>query len=263
MTTTETRDFVVTPTSGNIGAAVNVDLDDLLGSHALQQRLRDAVHEHIVVVLRQADPTPAQHVGISRIFGEFQPVETYNVAHATQPEITVFDSNGGYKADQWHADATWREDVPSGGVLVMRQCPSVGGDTVFSSAIAAYDSLSDGMKRLLDGRRARHDIGPESSFEHPVVVEHPVTGKSILFVNRIFTRSIVNLPQEESAAILPMLLDRFARPEFTYRHRWQNGDVVIWDNFSAQHYALFDFDERRIVDRVGIIGGPLEAATFA
>ncbi len=214
-----------------------------------------------MLVLPELDPTPAQHVELARIFGELQPTESYNVAHPDHPEITVFDSDGGYKADHWHSDATWRHVVPRGAVLCMRQRPSVGGDTVFANCYAAHDSLSGGMRRLLEGRRARHEIGPDSHHEHPVIVSHPVTGRPVLFVNRIFTRSIVNLPPEESEAILPFLVRQVTRPEFTYRHRWSDGDVLIWDNWAAQHYALFDFTERRLVHRVALAGQTLDPAS--
>ncbi|MEE9415134.1 MAG: TauD/TfdA family dioxygenase, partial [Acidimicrobiales bacterium] len=131
---------------------------------------------------------------------------------------------------------------------------------IFTNCYAAYDTLSGGMKKLLENRRARHDITPDIGTEHPVVISHPVTGRPVLFVNRIFTRSISNLPPAESAAVLPFLLDHVSRPDFTYRHRWCEGDVVIWDNWSTQHYALFDYDEQRVAHRVALEGAPLPAA---
>ena len=85
---------------------------------------------------------------------------------------------------------------------------------------------------------------------HPVVQTHPVTGRKSIYVNDIFTRGIVNLPPAESDAILPFLVRHVQRPDFTYRHTWEVGDVVIWDNRRTQHYALFDFDGRRVVHRV-------------
>lgn len=248
------------PTAGLIGARVDLDLEQLLADDDLQADLRAALHEHLVLVLPELAPTPSQHVALGRIFGELQPCETYNVSHPESDFITVFDSDGGYKADHWHADASWREEVPLGAVLVMRQNPSVGGDTVFANCHLTYDSLSRGMKQLLSTRRARHEIGPDSFFEHPVVTAHPVTGRPVLFVNRIFTRAITNLPEDESMAILPLLINKVSQPEFTYRHQWNDGDVLIWDNWATQHYALYDYTERRITDRVAIAGRRLEAA---
>ena len=251
----------VTRMSGRIGGAVTTPLEAILADDGLQDDLRTALAEHLVLVLPRSHPTPAQHVAFGELFGQIHPCEDYNVPHPDTDLITVFDSEGGYKADKWHCDATWRVEVPKGASLCMRRCPSVGGDTVFANAHAAYDALSSGMKQLLDGRRAHHEIGPGSSTEHPVVIEHPTTGRPVLFVNHIFTRGIVNLPPDEAEAILPFLLRHVSRPEFTYRHRWQEGDLVVWDNLATQHYALFDYDERRVIDRVAFTGVPVSAAS--
>ena len=225
----------------------------------MANELRAALWQHQVLVFRGLNPTPDEHLALARTFGATAGPDGQNVSLPDHEHIIVFDSNGGYKADKWHTDATYRPDVPMGAVLCMRQNPTVGGDTVFASTYAAYDALSGGMKKLLDKRRARHDITPEVGTEHPVVIAHPVTGRPALFVNHIFTRSITNLPAQESEAVLPFLLNHAARPEFTYRHRWNEGDVVVWDNWSTQHYALFDFNEQRVVHRVTLQGQPLEA----
>ena len=242
--------------SGLIGADVaDVDLAELLVDDRQQAELRSALLEHLVLSLPGLDPTPEQHIALARVFGDPEPPEPYNPGHPDHPEICVFDSAGGYKADKWHADVTWKEVIPDAAVLCMRQSPPVGGDTLWANACAAYDALSNGMKQLLEGRRAWHEIGPEQFSEHPVVVTHPETGREVLFVNEIFTRRITNLPPDEGEAILGFLLRHVSRPEFTYRHRWHDGDVVIWDNRATQHYALFDFEGRRVVHRVGVAGG--------
>lgn len=260
MTTDTTTALEVTRAAGMIGARVHTRVEDILADEGLQEQLKAAVSEHLVLVLPEAHPTPQQHVEFGHLFGGLQPCESYNVAHPESDDITVFDSDGGYKADRWHCDATWREVVPRGASLCMRERPSVGGDTLFASTYAAYDALSGGMKKLLAGRRARHAIDHDRATEHPVVVEHPITGRPVLFVNRIFTREITNLPPDEAEAILPFLLGHVSRPEFIYRHRWQDGDLLVWDNWATQHYAVSDYDERRIVDRVAFLGEPLTAA---
>ncbi|MCP4436084.1 MAG: taurine dioxygenase [Actinomycetia bacterium] len=256
----DTARLGLTKLSGSIGARAEVSLDAVLEDGTTQQALKAALHEHLVLVFPRLSPSPQQQEQLARTFGDLQPVESYNVAHPDAEYVTVFDSVEGYKADRWHSDATWREEVPMGASLCMVRCPSYGGDTLFANTHAAWDSLSGGMRSLLAGRRALHEIGPGSSFEHPVVIAHPVTGRPALFVNRIFTRGITNLPQEESDAVLPFLMEHVSRPEFTYRHRWQEGDVVIWDNWATQHYAVFDYDEQRIAHRVAFIGQALEAA---
>ena len=252
--------------SGFIGAEVDADLDTLLrddASDTVSTELQQALWDNHVLVFKALDPTPEQHLRLAGLLGTPSPPQPQNVSHPDFETITVFDSEVGYKADQWHADATFNDEVPQGAVLCMRECPPVGGDTMFTNAALAYEKLSGGMKKLLDDRRARHDITPDVGTEHPVVIDHPVTGRPVLFVNRIFTRSITNLPPEESAAILPFLLNHLTRPEFTYRHVWDSGDVVVWDNWSTQHYALFDFDERRVVHRVALDGRSLEPSPLA
>lgn len=257
--TTTTTSIVITPTSGHIGATASIDLEHVLNSDAAQAELRDALWRHQVLVLTGVDPSPEQQLALAQVFGTPAPPEKQNVSLPDIENITVFDSTGGYKADQWHCDASYRPDVPQGALLCMRQVPPVGGDTMFTNCYRAYEELSGGMKKLLDKRRAYHDISHGVGTEHPVVIAHPVTGKPVLFVNKIFTRRITNLPDDESAAILPFLLQHLTRPDFTYRHRWSHGDVVVWDNWSTQHYALFDFDEQRIVHRVALEGDTLGA----
>ncbi len=249
--------------SGLIGATVHGSLEDVLAGDEVNDTLRDALWHHQVLVFPELHPTPEQHLQLASVFGTPSGPEAQNVSHPDFEAITVFDSTGGYKADQWHSDATFRPDVPMGAALCMRQRPAVGGDTLFTNCYAAYDALSGGMKKLLDNRRARHDITPDIGTEHPVVIRHPVTGRPALFVNRIFTRNITNLPAAESAALLPFLLEHVTRPEFTYRHCWNEGDVVVWDNWSTQHYALFDYDQRRVAHRVALDGGPLAAARLS
>lgn len=253
----------LTRTAPHIGAEIHTPMRKILDNPELRGELRQALAQHLVLVLPEADPTPEEQLEFSRIFGDVHPCESYNQPHPDTNEITVFDSSGGYKADRWHSDATWRADVPIGATLCMRVCPTVGGDTMFANCYEAWDALSGGMQALLGTRRAHHEIAPGSSTDHPVAISHPVTGRTVLFVNRIFTRSIVNLPPEESEALLPFLIQHVARPEFTYRHRWAKGDLLVWDNLAAQHYALFDFDEQRVVHRVALNTLPVTAAVAA
>ena len=140
----------------------------------------------------------------------------------------------------------------------MRRRPACGGDTIWANTAAAYDALSNGMKTLLSSRRARHEINEAVFAVHPVIRTHPVSGRKVIYVNDIFTRGIINLPPDESDAILPFLKRHVQRPDFTFRHAWGEGDVVIWDNRSTQHYAINDFQGRREVHRVGFVAEPFE-----
>ena len=260
MTNTTTTRLRLRRLSGRIGVEVmDADLGLLLDDEAARTELHAAMLDHHVVVMRNLHPTPEQHVSLAGAFGEPIQPEDHLPKRPDHPLICRFDSAGGYKADKWHTDGTFRDVIPSAAVLCMRTSPDNGGDTLWTNCCAAYEDLSNGMKGLLEGRRALHDQGPDAKAVHPVVVTHPETGRRILFVNDIFTRGIMNLPPEESLAILPFLLRHVTRPEFTYRHSWAEGDVVAWDNRSTQHYALFDFDGQRVVERVHLAGGPMAA----
>lgn len=253
-----TATLPVTRLAARHAARVDLPLDDLLAEQN-HQALRDALVDHKVLVLPEADPTIEQHIALASIFGAAEPPQPQNPRHPDSDLVCVFDSAEGYKADRWHADETFTDTPSSGAALVMRTRPPVGGDTLWLDAEAAHDALSNGMRTLLSSRRARHEIAPGVAAEHPVIRHHPVSGRPCLFVNETFVRGIVNLPPVESEAILAMLLKHLAQPQFTYRHRWNDGDIVVWDNRSTQHIAMADFADRRVVHRVGFVAEPFAA----
>lgn len=250
---TATTALDVRPLSGRIAGEIQIGLADLLADASLHDDARAALVEYGVLVLRDAHPDAAQHVALAEIFGTPRAPQEQNPRHPDNDLVCVFDSDGGYKADKWHADETFTDDPVSGAVLTMKVNPEVGGDTLWCNTAAAYDALSNGMKTLLDNRRARHEMTESFFAVHPVIRTHPVSGRKSIYVNDIFTRGIVNLPPDESDAVLPFLKRHVQRPDFTYRHSWNEGDIVVWDNRSTQHYALFDFEGRRVVHRVGFM----------
>jgi taurine dioxygenase len=144
-----------------------------------------------------------------------------------------------------------------GSILYIEKCPPKGGDTLFASMYAAYEALSDRMKAYLDGLTAIHDgedayrgtykntgmadkpVYPRA--EHPVVRTHPVTGRKALYVNRGFTKRLVGVPRDESAAILDYLYDHAENPLFQCRFRWQPNSIAFWDNRCVQHRAMWDY----------------------
>ncbi len=195
-------------------------------------------------------------------------------------EIIVLDTHNDNPPDNdnWHTDVTFIDTPPAGAILAAKQLPETGGDTLWSSGIAAYEALSAPLKALLSGLRAEHDFRksfPEwkhlkSEEEHqrwlnavvknppllhPVVRTHPVTGKQALFVNEGFTTRIVDVTEKESEALLGFLFAHVTKPEFQVRWRWHEGDVAIWDNRVTQHYANADYlPQRRIMHRATILG---------
>ena len=162
-------------------------------------------------------------------------------------------------------------------MLAAKELPPSGGDTIWSSSIAAYEALSEPFRRLLDPLAAVHDFVKSFPKErwgqgaddakwrdavrqnppvvHPVVRTHPVSKRKGLFVNEGFTTRIRELSAPESEAVLRLLIEHVAKPEFTVRWRWKAGDVVFWDNRLTQHYAVADYlPHRRVMHRATIIG---------
>jgi taurine dioxygenase len=186
---------------------------------------------------------------------------------------------GAIRAGQyWHSDCSYTERPTMASLLHAREVPSHGGDTQFASLLAAYEALSAPMRALLDGLSAVHDytLAYETYFSrfddrpplsdeqrarvppvvHPLVRVHPQSGRRALFLSPGFTRRIVELAPEESDALLGFLRTHVTRAEFVYRHRWQAGDLVMWDNRATLHCAVadYDMDEPRHMHRTSVAG---------
>jgi len=250
----------VEPVAGALGAQIHgVDLSLPMSDETFEE-LRNALHEHLVIFFRDQKLTTDQHHAFAQRFGELMPhpyvqgLEEYPeiIEIVKEPEET--QNWGG----NWHADLTFMERPPGGAVLYGRELPPVGGDTMFANLYLAYETLSEGMREMLDGLGALHLSGEphlyssryRSMYErrgndpgenvHPVVRTHPVTGRKSLFVNRVFTHSFEDMTVEESSPVLDYLYDHATRPEFTFRFRWSPGSVLIWDNRVVLHNALSD-----------------------
>ncbi|MBE9805311.1 taurine dioxygenase, partial [Escherichia coli] len=212
-------------------------------------------------------------------FGELHIHPVYPHAEGVD-EIIVLDTHNDNPPDNdnWHTDVTFIETPPAGAILAAKELPSTGGDTLWTSGIAAYEALSVPFRQLLSGLRAEHDFRksfPEYKYRkteeehqrwreavaknppllHPVVRTHPVSGKQALFVNEGFTTRIVDVSEKESEALLGFLFAHITKPEFQVRWRWQPNDIAIWDNRVTQHYANADYlPQRRIMHRATILG---------
>ena len=171
----------------------------------------------------------------------------------------------------WHSDTAYLQEPPMGSMLLAREIPPYGGDTEFASMYAAYEALSDGMKRLLDGMyavnasakadvtRTREDRVKEYSqhyeAEHPVVRTHPETGRKALYVNRGHTVRFRGMTEAESAPLLEFLFQHQVKPEFTCRFVWQVGSLAFWDNRCTQHNPINDYHGfRRVMHRITLAG---------
>jgi taurine dioxygenase len=273
----------VAPIAGALGAEVlGVDLRDPMDD-ALFAEIRQAFHDHSVIFFRDQDITPEQHIAFARRFGPIN-VNRFFTPVAGHPEIAEVRKEPDQKrniGETWHTDHSYDEIPALGSMLVAREVPAFGGDTMFSSMVAAYDALSEGMKRTLEPLRAlhssRHIFGQKAGYHgtdlqgrlhnpdaatqdavHPVVIRHPDTGRKALYVNSNFTVGIEGWTKEESEALLGFLYRHGARPEFTCRFRWRNGSVALWDNRSTWHCALNDYHgQRRLMHRITIEGTAL------
>ncbi len=267
------RRIVPAPMSPTVGAEIDgVSLAAAMGDEMFAE-IHRALLEYKVIFFRDQDLTHAQHVAFARRFGalEVHPFVPHRDGH---PEVMVLKKNdraGGYE-NVWHSDVTWRLAPSLGSVLLAREVPAVGGDTLFCDMYAAYEGLDDELRASLDGLRAVHDFThtfgrfmdaaelakKQVEFppaEHPVVRSHPETGRKGLYVNAVFTSHIVGMAREASDRLLELLCRQATVPEYQCRFRWRPHSVAFWDNRAVQHYAASDYyPSRRLMERVTICG---------
>ncbi len=256
-----------------IGAEISgLDLAAPLDAET-QAELGRALAENAVLFLRDQHISGEQQLAFGRRFGALQ-------AHPLAPHEPGLDELMVVKADadsarvngeEWHTDMSAEPQPPMGSILYMRVCPPVGGDTLFASMYAAWETLSDRMQAHLEGLTALHDgefvyrgtyghLGVKdreaySQSNHPVARTHPVTGRRALYVNRRFTTRINGLPREESDALLAYLFQHLENPLFQCRFAWQEGSLAFWDNRCTQHRAMWDYwPHPRYATRVTIFG---------
>jgi taurine dioxygenase len=245
-------------------------------SQPLDERTFKEIHAALidngVIFFRDQHLTPEQQKAFGRLFGELHIHPAAPKEVPEHPEILVIhaDENSKHVAgENWHSDVSCDLEPPMGSILYMHELPPVGGDTLFASMYAAYDALSEPMKRMLEPLTAMHEgehvyrgrygvndtgkVFPKA--EHPIVRTHPVSGRKALYVNGGFTTRIVQLKRAESDALLHFLYRHVETPEFHCRFRWQVNSVAFWDNRCVQHHAMWDYyPQRRHGHRVTIKG---------
>ncbi|MDY0006923.1 MAG: TauD/TfdA family dioxygenase [Spongiibacteraceae bacterium] len=267
--------ITVTRLNGALGARVDgIDYASGIDAATLAT-LRDALARHHVLCVEGAPMTPAQHLQIARHFGEPEHHDFYPNLGPGLEHVTVLDSTKGGRADMWHSDEQYLAQPPQFTFTRAIELPPHGGDTAFISLCAAFDALSPRLQQCLDGLQAMHDyaqiiefawqVGLVTAAEvgkalqsdrqtlHPLVTVHPPSGRKTLFVSPTYTRFIQDLSFVESKHLLALLFEHVQRPEFQYRHRWQPGDLMIWDNRCTLHYAVNDYDQRRVMHRISVM----------
>jgi taurine dioxygenase len=268
----------VRPLSGAIGAEIfGVDLAEALDDDVVRE-IRVTLLEHVVIFFRDQELSPQQLLALAERFGE--PAEYPLIKGLPECPLVLPIIKEPHERTNfggiWHSDTAYLERPALGTLLYALETPPAGGDTLFANMYLAYETLSEGMRRLLDGLRgvnvagkpvtlktreemnARRGTGadPEAiSAVHPVVRTHPETGRKVLYVNYAHTLRFEDMTEEESAPLLDYLFAHQIKPEFTCRFRWRPGSLAFWDNRASQHYPLNDYHgHRRVMHRVTLVG---------
>ena len=269
----------VRPVSGALGAEVSgVDLARL--DDAAFAAIYDAFLAHHVLFFHDQSLSPEAYLDFARRFG---PPADYPFAKGLEgyPQITEIVKEPHQTTNfggMWHTDTTYSDCPPKATMLSAVETPEAGGDTLFANMHLAYETLSEGYRRILDGLTgvnssalhaaslrgdhletgsmgAKPAARPVLEAEHPVVRTHPETGRKALYVNPAHTARFAAMTREESVPLLDYLFDHAVRPEFTCRFRWRPGSLAVWDNRSTWHSAINDYDgHRRVMRRITIEG---------
>jgi taurine dioxygenase len=248
-----------------LGAVVSgIDVREV--SDVTWAKLNELFCQYHVLVFPQQELTPKQQIAFASRWGTL-------VAHpyAAMPDYPniIELQNQGKRRDvnqHWHSDMTYNVRPPKLTMLYAHEVPQLGGATAFANQILAYQELSAGMQRMVDGLQAMHSaeglaqLYGESREQaeralHPVVRTHDETGRRALYVCRSFTQRFDDWSRQESRSVLEYLFEHSVRPEFQTRHQWRPGDLAMWDNRCLLHYAVHDHaDERRVIHRLQVEG---------
>ena len=271
----------VHPLAGAIGAEIlGPDLSQELSDEVVAA-IRSVLIERCVVFFRDQQISDGHLARFGLRFGELAPLPPHRQFPGKFPELLVIDKKPEDRLNfgwEWHSDTSHLEVPSLGSVLVAKIVPPIGGDTLFANQYLAYDSLSEGMKKMLGQMRAVHSNGrilrtldegntPPRGSEaisadwaemwatHPVVRTHPETGRKALYVNEMHTERFEEMTVGESQPLLQFLYQHSTQPELTCRFQWEEGSVAFWDNRCVQHLALNDYPgHRRLMHRVQVKG---------
>ena len=278
---------MVTKSGAACGAEIACDLAQDI-DEATFREIERAFHDNLVVVFRRQNLSNEQHIEFSRRFGELEIHIVKKYLLPGFPEILLIsnirDDRGEHigLADAgftWHSDTSYRRRPSRCSLLYAKEVPQRDGrplgDTVFANAIAAYEALPERMKQRLAGLKAIHrysarrrvvdsprpkltqeQLDETPDIAHPIVRTHPYTGRRSLYVTAGECIGIEGIPEDEAVDLIAELDAHCVRPEFLYRHKWQVGDLLMWDNTSSMHLAICDYalPERRLMHRTTVIG---------
>jgi taurine dioxygenase len=272
------RHIEVKPISGALGAEIaGVDMSKELDGEVVDE-IRHAWLEHLVIFLRDQKVTPQQQLAFAKRFGapiEYPQLKGLSESPMITPVVKLEHERNNF-GGIWHSDTTYLETPPMGSMLLAREIPPYGGDTMFANQYLAYESLSDGLKKTLDGligvsssakadvSKTREDALKQAGTgatpktleaEHPLVRTHPETGRKALYTSVAHTAHIKGWTEKESLPLLQFLWDHQTRPEFTCRFQWKPGSLAFWDNRCAMHNPINDYHGfRRVMHRITLAG---------
>ena len=265
----------LTPAIGTLVHGIDLSSPDDLMRH--EGALRALLDERQVIFFRGQSLTPTQQVRCAAIFGEPKKVSATFPAHPDSPYLEILKSVGKRTGtDVWHADLTWQKTPPAATCLYSVDVPAVGGDTMWSSMTAAFESLDESVKARIRGLEAVHNWEVPELTRHllatpsgtatyldmraryqpvnqPLAYKHPRSGRELVFANALYTTHVCGVTRDESAALIDFLSGLARVPEWQVRFRWQPGSVAVWDNYATQHYAVNDYHPYpRLMHRVAI-----------
>jgi alpha-ketoglutarate-dependent taurine dioxygenase len=279
------RSLTIHPSRAPLGAEiVGVDLAADVDEPTFRA-IENAYNTHTVIVIRHQHLTPEHLLRFARRFGSLERSPRTQYALPGYPDIlllsNILDAHGQPIGNAeagltWHTDLSYTATPPRGSLLYAVEVPTTAqgetlGETWFVSTAAAYEALAPAMQQRLQGLRAIHRAGakqyaPGSTLAaavrdlpeviHPVIRTHPITGRQAIYVRAGECVGIVGMPEAEALALIAELSDFVTQPRFLYRHQWQVGDVLMWDNCCAQHRAIKDYalPQRRLMYRVTVNG---------
>ena len=274
--------ILINPTSGSMGVEIhNVDLSNEL-SDSLFSEIRETFIEHGLIFFREQELTPDDHLRFAKRWGEininrfFAKVEGYDQIAEVKKDPDQKINIGG----AWHTDHSYDQIPAMGSILLAKETPKIGGDTLFANMYRAYETLSNGMKKTLETMKAchssRHVFGAHTGYAeasnqrisnpelatqdaiHPVIITHPESKRKALYVNPEFTVNFEGWTVEESKPLLDYLAEHTTQQENTTRFQWKPGSIAFWDNRCTWHFALNDYPgETRLMHRITVEGSAL------
>lgn len=263
--------YAIAPLSSHTGAEVKgLDLRRPVDA-ATRARLNAAFVAHSVLVFRDQHLAPAEMLAAAQLFGEVFAQHNPRFALPECPLVHTISNQDSYPdgrryipGEGWHTDHSNAEYPPKATILHAVRLPSCGGDTQYVNMTLAYDELSEAMKRRITPLRAVHvyqsrhsarklmELSPQARQEvpaavvHPLVRTHPESGRKAIYLNPIRVEGIVGLEESAALDLITALLAHATAPRYEYRHRWQEGDLVMWDNRSLLHKANGDYDMNEV-----------------